>query len=100
MAPLAWVRRIAAEFPEFNTIPLFGNSPPFDWDHFSSLLSSRFGLPKVSIRARDQQWREGASLKKGLGSHVHILPISIAPLGTAYWIMSEEDVVKLSTWMM
>jgi flagellar motor switch protein FliN/FliY len=100
MAPLAWVRRIASEFPEFNTIPLFGNSPPFNWDHFSSLILSRFGLPKVTIRPRDQQWREGSNLKKGLGSHIHVLPISIAPLGTAYWVMSQEDVVKLVTWMM
>jgi flagellar motor switch protein FliN len=100
MAPLAWVRRIASEFPEFNTIPLFGNSPPFDWDHFSSKLSARFGLSKVALRARDQQWREAANLKKGLGSHIHVLPVSIAPLGTVYWMMSEEDVAKLSSGMM
>lgn len=100
MAPLAWVRRIASELPELNTIPLFGNSPPFNWHHFSSVLSSRFGLPKVSIQPRDQEWREGSELKKGLGSHIHILPISIAPIGTVFWIMSQEDVVKLVTWMM
>lgn len=98
MAPLAWVRRIASEFPELNTIPLFGNSPPFNWRDFSSFLSSRFGLPQLSIHPKDQQWREGAEVKKGLGSHLHILPITIAPLGTAYWIMTQEDVVKLTTW--
>jgi len=100
MAPLAWVRRIASELPELNTIPLFGNSPPFNWEQFSSFISSRFGLSKVSIRPRDQAWREGADLKKGLGSQLHILPISLSPLGTVYWIMSQEDVVKLASWML
>lgn len=100
MAPLAWVRRIASELPELNTIPLFGNAPPFHWSHLSSLLIPRLGLPKVSIRARHQEWREGADLQKGVGLHIHTLPISVAPIGTVFWMMSQEDVVKLATWMM
>lgn len=100
MAPLAWIRRIAAELPELNTIPLFGNSPPFNWSHFSSLISSRFGIPQITIRAKDQQWREGSELKKGLGSNLHILPVNVAPLGTVYWMMPPEDEVKLASWMM
>lgn len=100
MAPLAWVRRIASELPELNTIPLFGNSPPFDWSRFSSYAASRFGLGQVSIRPKDQSWREGSEVKKGLGSHLHILPITVSPLGTVYWIMPQEDIVKLTSWMM
>lgn len=99
-APLSWIRRIAAEKPELNTIPLFGNAPPFDWSYFSSSIASRFGLPKILVRAKDRLWCEGASVKKGLGSELHIMSITISPLGTAYWFISEEDRIKLTTWMM
>lgn len=99
-APLTWIRRIANELPELNTIPLFGNSPPFDWEQFSSSLVSRFGVSKFSIHPADQMWRESSDLKKGIDSEVHTLAISIAPIGTVYWIMSEEDRIKLISWMM
>jgi flagellar motor switch protein FliN/FliY len=100
MAPLAWIRTVAETLPELNTIPLFGNSPPFDWHHFSTTISSTFGLSKLSIQTRDQQWREGSELKKGLGSHVQILPVEISPLGTAYWMISQEDIGKLTASVM
>lgn len=100
MAPLAWVRRIASELPELQTIPLFGNSPPFDWARFSSALSSRFGLPKIAIRPRDQNFREKSEISKGLGEALRVLPIALAPLGTIYWMISEEDLLKITTWMM
>jgi flagellar motor switch protein FliN/FliY len=100
MAPLAWVRRIASEIPEMNTVPLFGNSPPFDWPQFSSYIASRFGLGQISITSKDQCWREGSEVKKGLGSHLHMIPIAVSPLGTVYWIMPQEDIVKLTSWIM
>ncbi len=100
MAPLSWIRRIAAELPELNTIPLFGNAPPFDWETFSSSMASRLGVPKITIHAKDQSWRETQTIHKGLGSNLHTLSLSIAPLGTLQWLMSEEDRIKLTTWMM
>lgn len=99
-APLSWIRTIAAEMPELNTIPLFGNAPPFDWAAFSSALASRFGLPKAAFRAGNQVWRAAQEIKKGLGTEIHTLSIAITPLGTAYLLMSAEDRVKLTTWMM
>ncbi len=100
MAPLAWVKRIASEISDLNTIPLFGHSPPFDWSYFSSSLSAKFGLSHLSVYTKDQQWREGSDLKQGLGSHVHVLPITLSPIGTAYWMMSQQDVAKLASRMM
>ncbi len=100
-APLAWVRRIASEIPELNTIPLFGNAPRFDWGRFSASLSKQFALPHLEVRAREQTWREGATeIKKGLGSHVQVVSIAVSPLGTVYWLISHEDLVKLSSMML
>ncbi len=100
MAPLTWIRRIASELPELNTIPLFGNSPPFDWNHFSSLLSSRLGLPKLKLQPRNQEWRESSIVNKGMGSQPSILQLALSPVGIIYWIMSKEDVTKLTSWLM
>jgi len=99
MAPLAWIRRITPEIPELQTIPLFGNSPPFDWHHFSSSVASRFGM-NLLIHSREQMWREATDIKKGLGTSLVILPIAITPLGTAFWIMSNEDMIKLTSLLM
>jgi type III secretion system YscQ/HrcQ family protein len=45
-------------------------------------------------------WREAADLKKGLGTHLLVLPITLSPLGTVFWIMSHEDMIKLTSFMM
>ncbi len=96
---ISWIRRIAKELPELNTIPLFGNTPPFDWASFSSAIAHRFGLSQLQVRPKDQMWREADSLKKGIGAHLHTLPIAITPIGTIYWFMSEEDRHKLTLTM-
>lgn len=97
--PLSWIRRIAAEMPELNTIPLFGNSPPFDWSVFSSMMASSFGLPKMAIRPKDQLWRELPTVKKGLKAGSQTLSIHIAPIGNVYWLISNEDLAKLTTYL-
>ncbi len=99
MAPLAWVRRVTSQLPEQNAIPLFGNAPPFDWAHFSSLLAARFGIAKLILRGREADWREASEIKQGLANSV-TLPLTIAPLGTVYWMISHEDMRKLTSWMM
>ena len=96
---LSWIRRISSELAELNTIPLFGNAPPFDWALFSEKISSHFGV-HVQIRPKEQVWKEAASIKKGLSSTVHTLPISITPIGTIYWMQSAEDRAKLTSLMM
>lgn len=98
--PLSWVKRIVSELPELNTIPLFGNAPPFDWSVFTEALKTRFGLSQIAIRAKDQAWQEADLVTKGLGSELHIIPITIAPLGAVYWMMSESDLEKLTSSMM
>jgi flagellar motor switch protein FliN/FliY len=99
-APLAWVRKIASVVPELNTIPLFGNAPVFDWHHFSALVAARISVPHLSIHAREQTWREPGDMKKGLGKDAIVYPIVASPIGTVYWIMSQEDMIKFTSWLL
>lgn len=95
------LRKIAPYLSELDEIPLFGNAPEFDWARFSSLAASRFGVPKLSIQPKNQQWREPEKLRAGMGKNVLVLPIDMAPLGgTVYWMMAREDVSKITSWML
>lgn len=99
MAPLAWVRRIATELPELEAIPLFGNSPPFDWAHFSKAFAQQLGCSELSITPRAMGWRDASDLAQGIGTERLALPISLAPLGSVHWIASRQDIEKLTSWM-
>lgn len=99
-APLSWVRKVAAEVPELNAIPLFGNAPAFDWRRFGSLIASRFSLPHLEIHAKEQTWREPDELRKGLGKQLTVYPIAVSPVGVVYWMMSQDDIAKWTSWML
>lgn len=99
--PLAWVKRIAAELPALDAIPLFGNAPPFAWEAFSHHLASRFGVPNLSIRPGEQTWRTAGDLKQGLGTNLQTTAIGLSPLkGDVLWMMPREDVGKLTSWLL
>ena len=98
MPPLAWVRQVLSELPEWNTIPLFGHGPSFDWSHISSSVASRFGVAGLKVRSREEGWRDSTEIQKALGANPLVLPVTLAPLGTAFWIMAREDMGKLTSW--
>ena len=100
MAPLAWIRRITSELPESSIIPLFGNAPPFDLSHLAKALASRFEISHFQIHTKEHEWKEAADATKGLGTNILFIPISVSPLGTVFWAMSREDVIKLTSWVM
>lgn len=100
MGPLSWVRRITDALPEISTIPLFGNAPPFDWEKFSASLSKHLQVPNLSIHTDGQEWKKGSEIKKGLSTRVLTIPINLAPLGTVFWMMPQDDAGKFASWMM
>jgi flagellar motor switch protein FliN/FliY len=100
-APYFWIRKISSHLREYDTVPLFGSAPPFDWDHLSSTLAARLGVQDFTIRKGGQQWRASEDLKDGLGDHILTYPVKIGPLsGSAFWMMTRENIGKLTAWMM
>jgi flagellar motor switch protein FliN/FliY len=100
MAPLAWIRRITEELPASSTIPLFGNAPPFDFHKLAKIIASHFSISHLAIHTKDFAEKDGSEIEKGLGKDILYLPIHISPLGTVFWLMSREDVIKLTSWLM
>ncbi|MDE3045247.1 MAG: type III secretion system cytoplasmic ring protein SctQ [Verrucomicrobiota bacterium] len=100
-APLAWVRKISAHLRAYDHVPLYGHAPLFDWDRFSALAASHFGVPHLSIQAKGHNWRAAEDLKEGLGDEVLTWPLKVGPLnGSAFWMMSQENVAKFTSWML
>lgn len=100
-APFAWVRKIANHLQLHDQIPPSGNAPQFDWSRFSTLLATRLGVQNLSIQAEKAEWRDADALKDGMGDEVLILPLKIGPLnGSAFWMMSQEEIAKLTSWIL
>lgn len=99
--PFAWLKRISPELVRLDSIPLFGKAPPFEWERFGSLISSRFGVQPLTFRPLEQSWLESEALKQGLGPNLLVMPLSVSPLqGEVFWIMSRKDVSKLTSWLL
>lgn len=95
-----WIRKIAAELGDLNTIPLFGNAPPIDLDRLSSLLSASLQA-KISLRLSGYEWRSKAEVKKGLGTNPLTIAFSASPLASSiFWTMPRADVDKLVSKML
>jgi flagellar motor switch protein FliN/FliY len=99
-APFFWVRKIADTLSHLDTIPLFGNAPPFPWPQLDLLFSSSFHK-KIAARPFRQEWKNRSDLKKELGAHFFTVSISITPLGAnLFWMMPRADVDKLTSHML
>jgi len=99
-APIGWIKRITREIPELNVIPLFGKAPPFNWKRLEEALASNLETPNIKLSVKAQSWKEAGEMKNGMGTQALVYPIVISPIGTVFWIMSYEDMVKLTSKLM
>lgn len=94
-------RRIDEALSKLEKLPLFGSLPLFPWERFSSRLSSHFGIPSLALTPVASKWRKGAHLLAGLGKNPLILPFAISLAeGVGAFVMSEEDVAKVTSWLL
>lgn len=92
------LRKIKQELVELDEIPLFGSTPPFPWERFSSLLTSRLGLPALSVKPAGALWCEWADISK---ASAICLAFSLHPIeGHVFWILSHKDLARLTSWML
>jgi flagellar motor switch protein FliN/FliY len=99
-APFFWLRKIASHLQSYDHTPLFGQIAPFDWEAFSKSASERFGVPELTFKPGNQEWKSASELNDGLGSDPIVLPIKVGPLnGSAFWIMPKQSIIKLTSWI-
>lgn len=98
---LAFARKIDTALRELDKIPLHGNAPRFDVQEISSKVSQEWSAPSLSLEMGECCWRTGKEIKKGLGSNVMSLEISLSPLaGEIGWLMDRADVARLTSFLM
>ncbi len=95
--PYHWIRKIEDAVALTAAIPLWGYPPPFPWEKFTERLSAAFSFP-CKVDHHNTEWRAQGELTAGLGDRPIVIPVELEPLaGAVYWIMSAEDIAKLTS---
>ena len=99
--PYFWLQKIAPQIIDFDQIPLFGNTPLFDYDHFSSLLTTKFGIGPIHVTEKNRSWATAEEIREETVDGFIVLPLKMGFLkGSAFWVMSKENVAQLCNWML
>lgn len=84
------IREINPDLLKMDSVPLTA-APPFAWDQLSERLSHVFKNTTFTISSSSPEMREASKLTSDLGSHQHIISVSLQPLqGPAFWVMSDQ----------
>lgn len=92
--PLDWMKRLLDTIPELKKAPLL------DWEKLAHSLSARLQIPNLRLHTKNQQMQEGALIYKGIGTDFTTLQIALSQIGTIYWIMSKQDISRLTLALM
>lgn len=94
-----WIRHLSHCLQESMEIPLFGQSPSFDMELFQHHLSTKLNLPQLTIERGNAAWKEASDILNDLGENPSVMSVGFSPItGTVHWVMSQEDLIELSTW--
>lgn len=96
ISPLFLARRMALYLEETGIVPLFGQTPSFDWKQYATDLEKYF--PHFSMDLREQRMLDSDQILEGLGSDPEITPVLLSPLTVPFfWVMSKEDVATCTS---
>ncbi len=90
-APLEWIKTVSDTLQGTETIPLWGNPPPFPWEEASTKLRETLEMEDVKIFHQKTETLSDPFV--GFGKNPHVIPFQLTPLSEkAYLIMSSSDV--------
>ncbi|MGK5594195.1 MAG: type III secretion system cytoplasmic ring protein SctQ [Parachlamydiaceae bacterium] len=96
ITPYDWLRTVSPELKELDETPLWGGSPPFPWDHFSSLFTQALQLQSCEILSKDINWRTAEEIGEIINDHPFSLTYALNPLrGHAFLLLAHVEVEKL-----
>src|SRR5271155_424733 len=96
-APLFWLQQLETALVASQEIPLWGQSSPFPWEECSEQLSALLQIEDLRITHRYTQYLAPHEFTSGLGNSPIQTLVELTPLqGGAHWLMSAEDVAKLT----
>jgi len=94
---LPWINRIDEALSEMDEISLLASRALLDPKAFSQILSDKFET-KLEIRLGETKWLTFDEIHSGIGAGADFIPFTISPIsGEVFWIMNEEDTLKLTS---
>lgn len=97
----SWVKRIESALADLDETPLLASSFAFDWDFLTRDLMHKLQCEKMHISGGQMKWLAKDELNKGMSGKVISLPFTVSPIaGEVFWVMPEEDVLKLTAWLL
>ena len=96
--PLNFIKEIYSALTEAKTIPLSGNAPDFPWEELSLKIAPLLHLSQLKIHPRNTQFLSVNEITTTLSQGFVSIALEMTPLGSqAFWLMSKEDVAKLTS---
>ncbi|HSX11997.1 MAG TPA: type III secretion system cytoplasmic ring protein SctQ [Rhabdochlamydiaceae bacterium] len=96
-----WVRKVEEALQQAKLIPMWTGSPPFPWKEASNQFAALFQVKTLKLSAEKTVWHEKDKLLSGLGDHPFITSFELTPLaGIGYFAMPQEDIAKLSSYLL
>lgn len=97
----SWIRKVEDALEEAKIIPMWGGTPSFPWKEFSQQLAKLFQVKNFKISPKGSEWLANNKLLSGLGDNPSVMGIVLTPLlGNAYLALPEDDVSKLSGYLL
>ena len=94
------LRQIQQDLLKYDSSPLI---PALDvpWDTLSKLLSQTFNIDDITIDPMNLQLLTPSDFFKNIGSPNQLISLTLSPLdGSLHWIIADQDIVKLMSWML
>lgn len=95
--PAEWIREIQMALAAAKLLPP-SSAPPFPWDGIAAKISSLTELSDVTVAPRRIHSLPAKEISSGFGAAFLAIPFEMTPLsGHAFFLMSKEDVTKLTS---
>lgn len=93
--------KISKQIQQIDSIPLFGNGPPLNFEEFSFLLAKQFGIDDFTVRFKAGQWKEKEEIQEQNKGKMIIQPVILSPIDSPiFWVLSKTDRDKLTGQML
>ncbi len=97
----SWIEKIESSLLELDEIPNMPMPFEFNFKDYAKEFEKAFNIKNVSFSVSSIQWKSNDNILEGMGENLVPLAFCFTPLkGNVYWVMSEKDITKLTSWIL
>lgn len=97
----SWIDKIERSLLELDEIPNMPMPFEFNFKDYAIEFEKAFNIKDVLFSVSSIQWKSNDNILEGMGENLVPLAFCFTPLkGNVYWVMSEKDITKLTSWIL